>query len=123
MNDIQTWEDKYANKLRPAININAETTRNIIGALSSHSFISHGGLIVSYLFRSISKCKRTKQWLTHIDDFLHVIPSRLLTPDDTLNTREMNQKKFTAFHRVDWRYRLLDVQIHAVQVVRLDHVP
>ena len=75
--------------------------RNTIGALSNHVLISHGGLIVSYLLGSGGKCKRTRQWLTPIDDFLHVIPSRLLTPDDTLNTREMNQKKFTAFHRVE----------------------
>ena len=75
--------------------------KNTIGALSNHILISHGGLVVSYLFGSIGKCKRPRQWLTHIDDFLHVIPSRLLTPDETLKTREMNQKKFTTFHRTD----------------------
>ena len=83
------------------MNINAEMIRNTIGALSNHILISHGGLVVSYLLRSIGKCKRTRQWLTHIDDFLHVIPSRLLTPEETLKTREMNQKKFTTFHRTD----------------------
>ena len=36
---------------------------------------------------------------THIDDFLHVIPSKLLTPDETLNTSDRNQKKFTIFSR------------------------
>ena len=51
MSDIQTWEDKYANKLSPTININAETMRNIIGALSSHNLISQGGVVVSYLFK------------------------------------------------------------------------
>ena len=75
--------------------------RNTIGALSNHILISHGGLVVSYLIRSIGKCRRTRQWLTYINDFLQVIPSRLLTPDETLKTIEMNQKKFTAFHRVE----------------------
>ena len=76
--------------------------RNTIGALSNHILISHGGLVVSYLvFGSIGKCIRSGQKLTHIDDLLHVIPSRLLTPDETLNTSDMNQKKFTAFHRDD----------------------
>ena len=91
--------------------------RNMIGALSNHILISHGGLVVSYLFWSIGKCKRTRQWLTHIDDFLHVIPSRLLTPDDTLNTREMNQKKFTAFHRVEW---VIEIDIWRVVAVTLE---
>ena len=36
---------------------------------------------------------------THIDDFLHVIPSKLLTPDETLNTSDRNQKKFTIFSK------------------------
>ena len=31
-------------------------------------------------------------------DFRHVIPSRLLTPDETLNTSDMNQNKFTTSH-------------------------
>ena len=35
----------------------------------------------------------------HIEDFLHVIPSKLLTPDETLNTSDRNQKKFTIFSR------------------------
>ena len=91
--------------------------RNMIGALSNHIRISHGGLVVSYLFWSIGNSKRTKQWLTHIDDFLHVIPSRLLTPDDTLNTSEMNQKKFTAFHRVEW---VMDIDIWSVVAVTLE---
>ena len=77
--------------------------RNTIGALSNHILISHGGLVVSYLvFGSIGKCIRSGQKLTHIDDLLHVIPSRLLTPDETLNTSDMNQKKFTMSHRLDW---------------------
>ena len=99
MNNTQTWEDKYANKLSPTININAETMRNIIGALSSHSLISHGGFIASYLIGSIIKCIWSGQMLTHIDDFLHVIPSKLLTPDETLNTIDRNQKKFTIFSK------------------------
>ena len=36
----------------------------------------------------------------HILDFRHVIPSRLLTPDETLNTSDMNQNKFTTSHTV-----------------------
>ena len=35
---------------------------------------------------------------TYILDFRHVIPSRLLTPDETLNTSDMNQNKFTTSH-------------------------
>lgn len=38
---------------------------------------------------------------TYIADFLHVIPNKLLTPDETLNTRERNQKRFTAELRVE----------------------
>ena len=77
--------------------------RNTIGALSNHILISHGGLVVSYLvFGSIGKCIRSGQKLTHIDDLLHVIPSRLPTPDETLNTSDMNQKRFTMSHRLDW---------------------
>lgn len=38
---------------------------------------------------------------TYIEDFLHVIPNKLLTPDETLNTRERNQKRFTAELRVE----------------------
>ena len=106
MNDIQTWEDKYANKLSPTININAETMRNIIGALSSHSFISHGGFIASYLIGSIIKCIWSGQKLTYIDDFHHVIPSKLLTPDETLNTSDKNQKKFTIFSRSEERLEI-----------------
>ena len=37
---------------------------------------------------------------THILDFRHVIPSRLLTPEETLNTSDMNQNKFTTSHTV-----------------------
>ena len=37
--------------------------------------------------------------MTHIDDFLHVIPSKLLTPEETLNTSDKNQKRFTIFSR------------------------
>ena len=39
-----------------------------------------------------------------MDDFLHDIPRRLLIPDDTLNTREMNQKKLTSPPRGDSEY-------------------
>ena len=37
---------------------------------------------------------------THIFDFRHVIPSKLLTPDETLNTSDMNQNKLTTSHTV-----------------------
>ena len=43
---------------------------------------------------------------THIDDFLHVLPSKLLTPDETLNTRDKNQKKFTIFSRSEERLEI-----------------
>lgn len=33
--------------------------------------------------------------VTHIDDFLHVNPNKLLTPDETLNTSDNNQKRLT----------------------------
>ena len=39
--------------------------------------------------------------MTHIGDFLHSIPSKLLTPDETLNTSDRNQDKFTIFSRSD----------------------
>ena len=33
--------------------------------------------------------------MTHIADFRQDIPSKLLTPDETLNTSDRNQKKLT----------------------------
>ena len=51
--------------------------------------------------------------MSHIDDFLHVIPSKLLTPDETLNTSEMNQNKFTTFHRAGG----LEIEIDICSVV------
>lgn len=56
--------------------------------------------------------------LTYIDDFLHVIPSRLLTPEETLKTREINQKKFTIFH--NWELWAMDVDIWRVVAVTLE---
>lgn len=32
---------------------------------------------------------------TYIDDLRQVMPKRLLTPEETLNTSDINQKKFT----------------------------
>ena len=75
--------------------------RNTIGALSNHIRMNHGGLVVSYLFGSFGKCIQLEQKLTYIDDFIQVIPSRLLTPEETLNTSDTSQKKFTAFNRVE----------------------
>ena len=46
---------------------------------------------------------------TYILDFRHVIPSRLLTPDETLNTSDMNQNKFTTFHTVLPAFMVKDV--------------
>ena len=40
---------------------------------------------------------RGRVWIrAYMDDFLHDIPRRLLIPDETLKTREMNQKKLTS---------------------------
>ena len=36
----------------------------------------------------------------YMDDFLHVIPSRLFIPEETLNINERNQKKFTILPNV-----------------------
>lgn len=33
-------------------------------------------------------------------DFLHIMVSKLLTPEETLNTREINQKRFVALFRL-----------------------
>ena len=49
----------------------------------------------------MSNCIKSDQQTAHIDDFLHVIPSKLLTPDETLNTIDRNQKKFTIFRRLE----------------------
>ena len=54
--------------------------------------------IISFLALSASACWPNKTRQTHIFDFRHVIPSRLLTPDETLNTSDMNQNKFTTSH-------------------------
>ena len=99
---IQTWEDRYANMFNPAINANAATIKKIIGALSSHNSIRRGGFALSYLFlryqHQYYNGNTSRQ--THIFDFRHVIPSKLLTPEETLNTSDMNQHKFTTFHTV-----------------------
>ena len=44
--------------------------------------------------------------MTHIADFLQVIPSKLLTPDETLNTSDRNQKKFTIFSKSEERLEI-----------------
>lgn len=33
-------------------------------------------------------------------DFLYIMVSKLLTPEETLNTREINQKRFVALFRL-----------------------
>ena len=55
--------------------------------------------------------------MSHIDDFLHVIPSKLLTPDETLNTSDRNQKKFTTFSRSEG---LSEIDICRVVAVTLE---
>lgn len=35
------------------------------------------------------------RYITYIEDFLHVIPSKLLIPAETLKTRDRNQNRFT----------------------------
>lgn len=37
---------------------------------------------------------------TYARDVLHIMVSKLLTPEETLNTREMNQKRLVALLRV-----------------------
>lgn len=44
--------------------------------------------------------QRQKQ-MTYIDDFRHVIPNKLLTPEETLKTKERNQKRFTTPPRTE----------------------
>lgn len=39
---------------------------------------------------------KKKRLSTYTCDFLHIMLSKLLTPDETLNTREMSQKRFTS---------------------------
>ena len=56
--------------------------------------------IISFLALSASISQPNTSRQTHIFDFRHVIPSRLLTPDETLNTSDMNQNKFTTSHTV-----------------------
>ena len=46
---------------------------------------------------------------THIDDFRHVIPSKLLIPEETLNTSDINQKKLTTFHTGE--FGSIDIEI------------
>ena len=55
--------------------------------------------------------------MTHIEDFLHVIPSKLLTPDETLNTSDRNQKKFTIFSKPEG---LSEIDIWRVVAVTLE---
>ena len=101
--------------------------RNIIGALSSQSLINHGGVVVSYLFGSVSESIRSGWHVTYNDDFLQIVPSRLLIPDETLNTSEMNQNRFTTFHRVEcvgaeiviWRVVAVTLEKNVAIVVML----
>ena len=55
---------------------------------------------------------------THIDDFLHVIPSKLLTPDETLNTIDRNQKKFTIFQSGE--FGSINIEVCRVVAVTLE---
>ena len=65
--------------------------------------------IISNLALSITLCWPNTNRNTHIFDFRHVIPSRLLTPDETLNTSDMSQNKFTTSHTVDLGFIVKDV--------------
>lgn len=55
---------------------------------------------------------------THIEDFLHVKPVKLLMPDDTLKTSETNQKRLTIPRRnsEDSSFSLLKVNCKVVAV-------
>ena len=78
------------------MNITAAATSKIIGASSNHTFIGTGAGHVSYLFSKSTVSKQVTNGLdSYIDDFLHVIPSRLLIAEEALKTNESNQKKFT----------------------------
>ena len=65
--------------------------------------------IISFLALSASMFCPDTNYQTHILDFRHVIPSRLLTPDEILNTRDMNQNKFTTSHTVLPGFMVKDV--------------
>ena len=55
---------------------------------------------------------------THIDDFRHVIPSKLLIPEETLNTSDINQNKLTTFHKGE--FGSIDIEIWRVDAVTLE---
>ena len=90
------WLGVYTNRFSPITNITAATTRRIIGALSNHTFIITGAGRESYLSSETSISLRicSKQE-SYIDDFIHVMPSRLLIAEETLKTNDRNQKKLT----------------------------
>ena len=78
------------------MNITAATTSKTTGALSSHTFIGTGAGHESYLSSKTTVSTHVTNGLdSYIDDFLHVIPSRLLIAEEALKTNESNQKKFT----------------------------
>lgn len=77
-------------------NKTAAIIRNSMGALANHKPINLGGIWESYLDGLLNNCGyNMMDLITHIDDFRHVKPSRLLTADDTLNTSDRNQKRLT----------------------------
>ena len=73
------WLGMYTNKLRPITNNTAAMIRKTIGALSNHTFISTGAGLESYLSSETGMSTNTmNRDDSYIDDFLRVIPNRLL---------------------------------------------
>ena len=88
----------------------AETIKQTIGDLSSQNLKSLGGALELYLFSDTTSANAYISKLigevgAHIDDFLQAMTIRLLIPEETLNTNDKNQNRFTAlpsFVLVSW---------------------
>ena len=113
--------------MRPMTKMTAAITRKSIGALSNNIFITVGAGRESYLSsETIVNINIIRKKHPYIDDFLHVIPRRLLIAEETLKTNDMNQKKLTMLPngvcesgRENWRVVAVTLEKNVAIVVIL----
>lgn len=89
--------EEYGKRLSPIMKAKAEIAKKTIGALVSQKSMYFGGLKFEYLSRSSAIAFFVQgMFRAYTVDFLHIMLSKLLMPEETLKTRERNQKRFTA---------------------------
>lgn len=83
-------------RFRPTTKVIAAIIRKTKGAFSSQSLTTEGVFSGSNLQEDVSDGEaKIYNNRSYIVDFLQVKPRRLLIPDETLKTSDMNQKRFT----------------------------